>query len=81
MNDQSYRDLFSKISPSEQLIDQTKEKMRERAVLNRTCRYSFGRQKRFFPELLLLWLLLAAFLLSASTLLLLLQPASKTFPF
>jgi len=41
MNDQSYRDLFSKISPSEQLIDQTKEKMRERAVLNRTCRYSF----------------------------------------
>ena len=48
MNDQSYRDLFSKISPSEQLIDQTKEKMRERAVLNRTYRYSFGRQKRFF---------------------------------
>ena len=50
MNDQSYRDLFSKISPSEQLIDQTKEKMRERAVLNRTCRYSFGRQKRFFSR-------------------------------
>ena len=50
MNDQSYRDLFSKISPSEQLIDQTKKKMRERAVLNRTCRYSFGRQKRFFSR-------------------------------
>ena len=51
MDQQQYRDLFSRISPSPELIEQTKEKMRDQMRLERVCRCSFARSRRMLTRL------------------------------
>lgn len=51
MDQQQYRDLFSRISPSPELIEQTKEKMRDQMRLDRVCRCSFARSRRMLTRL------------------------------
>lgn len=51
MDQQQYRDLFSRISPSPELIEQTKEKMRDQIRLERVCRCSFARSRRMLTRL------------------------------
>lgn len=51
MDQQQYRDLFSRISPSPELIEQTKEKMRDQIRLERVCRCSFARSRRTLTRL------------------------------
>lgn len=51
MDQQQYRDLFSRISPSPELIEQTKEKMRDQMRLERVCRCSFAHSRRMLTRL------------------------------
>lgn len=51
MDQQQYRDLFSRISPSPALVEQTKEKMRDQMRLERVCRCSFSQTRRTLTRL------------------------------
>ena len=50
MNLQQYRNLFSKISPSQQLVEQTKGKMKERMELNCSHSHFFKRYRHFLSR-------------------------------